>query len=182
VKVWSKILIHLVVAVILLLLFNFHSKTRYIKTAGRVIVIHDTIQETLRHDTIIYRNWIRYKKQIIKIDSLVHDTVLVKELLVDYGSDYYYNDTIINDSNLIAVIKDTISQNKIKYRSFHYALTQTINKYEKRDKRAYFVGGGLDFNNTYHIGFSTLKKRTLFGASYNFQHNTIQLDIKYRIR
>ncbi|MFY8248181.1 MAG: hypothetical protein ACOVJ5_00590, partial [Gloeomargaritales cyanobacterium] len=75
------------------------------------------IRDTLYKNT--YRN--RYIKGdsipfvIVAIDTTtIHDTV---HILSDYMRIYAYSDTINQDSNIF-VINDTISQNRIKSRSF----------------------------------------------------------------
>lgn len=89
------------------------------------------------------------------VDTIATDS-LRKELynnLTNYYTKNVYNDTIKQDSNFI-YLSDTISENKLLSRSYslHFnnpIITRTtINNISSR-KLKVFVGGGLEFNQTF---------------------------------
>jgi hypothetical protein len=47
-------------------------------------------------------------------------------LLTDYFASKYYRDTVVNDSSGIVIIKDTLSENRIKGRGVESKMTRTI--------------------------------------------------------
>ena len=106
------------------------------------------------HDTVYLKT---YRKTYIKGDSIpfviidvdtttIHDTAFI---MYDYNVSRAYSDTINQDSNIF-VIDDTISQNRIKSRSFKSKITEkTIyvkEYYAEKAKYRLFYGIRGDFS------------------------------------
>jgi hypothetical protein len=129
-----------------------------------------------------------YRKTYIKGDSIpyviiatdtttIHDTV---HILSDYMRIYAYSDTINQDSNIF-VINDTISQNRIKSRSFESKITEkTIyvkEFYAEKAKYRLFYGIRGDFSQS--NGLEVLspglminaKNKALIGLNLNINKN-----------
>jgi hypothetical protein len=129
-----------------------------------------------------------YRKTYIKGDSIpyviiatdtttIHDTV---HILSDYMRIYAYSDTINQDSNIF-VINDTISQNRIKSRSFEAKITEkTIyvkEYYAEKAKYRLFYGIRGDFSQS--NGLEVLspglmlnaKNKALIGLNLNINKN-----------
>ena len=138
------------------------------------------VRDTLYKNT--YRN--RYIKGdsipfvIVAIDTTtIHDTV---HILSDYMRIYAYSDTINQDSNIF-VINDTISQNRIKSRSFEAKITEkTIyvkEYYAEKAKYRLFYGIRGDFSQD--NGLEVLspglmlnaKNKALIGLNLNINKN-----------
>ena len=137
------------------------------------------------HDTVYLKT---YRKTYIKGDSIpyvviatdtttIHDTV---HIISDYMRTYAYSDTIKQDSNIF-VINDTISQNRIKSRSFESKITEkTIyvkEFYAEKAKYRLFYGIRGDFSQD--NGLEVLspglmlnaKNKALIGLNVNINKN-----------
>ena len=138
------------------------------------------VRDTLYKNT--YRN--RYIKGdsipfvIVAIDTTtIHDTV---HILSDYMRIYAYSDTINQDSNIF-VINDTISQNRIKSRSFEAKITEKtiyVKEYyaEKAKYRLYYgIRGDFSQDNGLEVLSHGLmlnaKNKALIGLNLNINKN-----------
>lgn len=129
-----------------------------------------------------------YRKTYIKGDSIpyviiatdtttIHDTV---HILSDYMRIYAYSDTINQDSNIF-VINDTISQNRIKSRSFESKITEkTIyvkQYYAEKAKYRLFYGIRGDFSQSNGLQVVSpglmlnVKNKALIGLNLNINKN-----------
>jgi hypothetical protein len=137
------------------------------------------------HDTVYLKT---YRKTYIKGDSIpfviiatdtiaTHDTAFI---MYDYNVSRAYSDTIKQDSNIF-VINDTISQNRIKSRSFESKITEkTIyvkEFYAEKAKYRLFYGIRGDFSQS--NGLEVLspglmlnaKNKALIGLNLNINKN-----------
>jgi len=137
------------------------------------------------HDTLYIKT---YRNRYIKGDSIpfviiatdttiIHDTAYI---LQDYNVSRAYSDTINQDSNIF-VIDDTISQNRIKSRSFKSKITEkTIyvkEYYAEKAKYRLFYGIRGDFSPS--NGLEVLspglmlnaKNKALIGLNLNINKN-----------
>ena len=129
-----------------------------------------------------------YRKTYIKGDSIpyviiatdtttIHDTV---HILSDYMRIYAYSDTINQDSNIF-VINDTISQNRIKSRSFEAKITEKtiyVKQFyaEKAKYRLYYgIRGDFSQSNGLEVLSPGLminaKNKALIGLNLNINKN-----------
>jgi hypothetical protein len=137
------------------------------------------------HDTLYIKT---YRNRYIKGDSIpfviidtdtttIHDTV---HILSDYMRIYAYSDTINQDSNIF-VINDTISQNRIKSRSFESKITEkTIyvkEFYAEKAKYRLFYGIRGDFSQSNGLEvlspglMLSAKNKALIGLNLNINKN-----------
>jgi hypothetical protein len=137
------------------------------------------------HDTLYIKT---YRNRYIKGDSIpfviiatdttiIHDTAYI---LQDYNVSRAYSDTINQDSNIF-VIDDTISQNRIKSRSFKSKITEkTIyvkEYYAEKAKYRLYYGIRADFSPS--NGLEVLspglmlnaKNKALIGLNLNINKN-----------
>lgn len=142
------------------------------------IVLKDTFYQPTIKDSIVYSTI--YKDKVSYVYDTFVDTVYV---IKDYLTKYYYQDTILSDSNGLIVIMDTIYRNRIKSRQNYVRL------YPKRFVETYtpkikiFVGlrvysnierSGINGSiamltkndNLYSIGYDPFNKNVLFSAYY----------------
>jgi hypothetical protein len=137
------------------------------------------------HDTLYIKT---YRNRYIKGDSIpfviiatdttiIHDTAYI---LQDYNVSRVYSDTINQDSNIF-VIDDTISQNRIKSRSFKSKITEkTIyvkEYYAEKAKYRLFYGIRGDFSPSNGLEVVSpglmlnAKNKALIGLNLNINKN-----------
>jgi hypothetical protein len=137
------------------------------------------------HDTVYIKT---YRNRYIKGDSIpfviiatdttiIHDTAYI---LQDYNVSRAYSDTINQDSNIF-VIDDTISQNRIKSRSFKSKITEKtiyVKEYyaEKAKYRLYYgIRGDFSSSNGLEVVSPGLmlnaKNKALIGLNLNINKN-----------
>lgn len=137
------------------------------------------------HDTVYLKT---YRNRYIKGDSIpfviiatdttvIHDTAYI---LQDYNVSRAYSDTINQDSNIF-VIDDTISQNRIKSRSFKSKITEkTIyvkEFYAEKAKYRLFYGIRGDFSQSNGLEvlspglMLSAKNKALIGLNVNINKN-----------
>jgi len=137
------------------------------------------------HDTVYLKT---YRKTYIKGDSIpfviiatdtiaTHDTAFI---MYDYNVSRAYSDTIKQDSNIF-VINDTISQNRIKSRSFESKITEKtiyVKEYyaEKAKYRLYYgIRGDFSQSNGLQVVSPGLmlnvKNKALIGLNLNINKN-----------
>jgi len=137
------------------------------------------------HDTVYTKT---YRNRYIKGDSIpfviiatdtttIHDTI---RILNDYNAVVAYTDTIKQDSNIF-VINDTISQNRIKSRSFESKITEKtiyVKEFyaEKAKYRLYYgIRGDFSQSNGLEVVSPGLmlnaKNKALIGLNLNINKN-----------
>jgi hypothetical protein len=142
----------------------------------KVKEVHDTVYQKTYRKTYIKGDSIPYV--IIATDTTtIHDTV---HILSDYMRIYAYSDTINQDSNIF-VINDTISQNRIKSRSFEAKITEKtiyVKEYyaEKAKYRLYYgIRGDFSQSNGLQVVSPGLmlnvKNKALIGLNLNINKN-----------
>jgi hypothetical protein len=113
-----------------------------------------TIKETIKYDTIsrIVPQYVpKITERIIREINWKDKDIDTSKILEDYFALYYYNDTVIKTDSLTVIVKDTITENKIRNRNANYTLvyqTKTIEKTELINKREFYYGAStvIDFN------------------------------------
>jgi hypothetical protein len=76
-------------------------------------------------------------------------------------------DTLFNDSTGFLILKDSISQNKIKSRS--YQRLNIITEKTILQDNLLFIGGGINSYSDIHIGASYMKKKNLFSINAGYR-------------
>jgi hypothetical protein len=146
--------------------------SKYVK----VKEVHDTVYQKMYRKTYIKGDSIPFV--IIATDTTtIHDTV---RILNDYNAVVAYTDTIKQDSNIF-VINDTISQNRIKSRSFESKITEkTIyvkEFYAEKAKYRLFYGIRGDFSQSNGLEvvspglMLSAKNKALIGLNLNINKN-----------
>jgi hypothetical protein len=87
----------------------------------------NTITDTTFTTQIMPGDSVPYEVQVhvpvpVYIDSLVYleGDIDTAAILADYFRKYYYSDTIYRDGNFMAVVRDSVSNNRIVYRAFDF--------------------------------------------------------------
>ena len=155
-----------------------------------VEVVIDTIHDTVEILSVQYVPSISY----IDTGSVLwkYHTIDTALILSDYFSKYYYQDTILNDTFGLIILRDTITQNKISYRNPHISIyprlikQTTLLKQVAPPKAKLFLGLGLGRNLT-HFSLSPslmliTKKETAYSLSYDLLNHDIYFTMYWKIR
>lgn len=143
---------------------------------NKIKEIHDTVYQKVYRKTYIKGDSIPYV--VVAIDTTtIHDTI---RIVNDYNAVLAYTDTIKQDSNIF-VINDTISQNRIKSRSFESKITEkTIyvkEFYAEKAKYRLFYGIRGDFSQSNGLEvlspglMLSAKNKALIGLNLNINKN-----------
>lgn len=173
----------LIISFFFLGVFAYESCHKTNKTEDIDLSKYEKVKEV--HDTLYQKT---YRKTYIKGDSIpyviiatdtttIHDTITVVK---DYLTVKAYSDTIKQDSNIF-VINDTISQNRIKSRSFESKITEkTIyvkEFYAEKAKYRLFYGIRGDFSRDNGLEVLSpglmlnVKNKALIGLNLNINKN-----------
>ena len=158
------------------------------------ITENDTVVKYIdRVDTIIL-NKTTYIPKIVyqKVDSIVwvHYQVDTLQILEDYFLVNYYQDTIMNDTNGLIYISDSVTRNRIVSRFpsiklYPHFITETITTKEPL-KNKVFIGLGVgrsaaEFGVSGNIGLMT-KKDNLYTVSYDMINKDIYLSLYWKLK
>ena len=155
-----------------------------------VEVVIDTIRDTVEILSVQYVPSISY----IDTGSTVwkHHTIDTALILSDYFSKYYYQDTVLNDSDGIVIINDTITQNKILFRNpqisiYPRLIKQTTILNQVPQLRAkIFLGLGLGRNmKQFSLSPSLMfisKKQTAYSISYDLLNQDVYFTMHWKIQ
>lgn len=150
------------------------------------VYITDTITY---QDTVYVPKWNTLKvTDTIYLDSIIKQIIIKEKLdtvyiIRDYFTPHFYKDTILNDSNGLIVVSDTIYQNKIKSRY------NSIKLYPQRIKppllTRYFIGGGINGGRD-RLGLSAgvgmlTKKDYLYQINYDMINKEVSFNIYIKL-
>jgi hypothetical protein len=150
-------------------------------------------------DTVSYRDTIYVpvikKKYIPKhVEVIRYDTVLLDvdtaEILKDYFTQLYYQDTILNDTNGLIVVCDTVAENRIKSRVVrkriypHY--TNTTIKVPEKKRIKIYAGIGLNgWLNKFGASGNILlqnKRDQIYSIGYDPFNQSAEFRIYWKLR
>lgn len=152
-------------------------------------VVHDTIPG----DTVPYPVEVKtpvpyavYYPDTVKITAII-DTMAI---LRDYFARRVYQDTITDDTSFMAVILDTISQNRIIDRQFLFQNLRpvAINTYVtpvEKERNKLFVGPAIGLTNRLDLGGSALlltKKEHAYAYQYQLTSKQHQFTMYWKIK
>ena len=114
------------------------------------------------------------------------------EILKDYFTGFFYQDTILNDSNGLIVISDVLYRNRIKSRKKYLKLSERtiyVTKYVPEDRKIkVFVGFGVGYGWKYYNPQLTAdimlltKKDNAYSVKYDVFNNSINLTMYWKLR
>lgn len=153
-----------------------------------VIIQKDTIHKTIYRDfmvpdTIIQNKYIT-KNVHDTIKVIVKDTVYIaSEIITDHFAKISYTDTILNDSNGLITISDTLYMNRLLNRYSDIKLINTTKTILDNKAHLYIgLGSNLSQNNiNVSLNGYLQKKNHLFGLGYNTDKQFL-INYSYRIR
>jgi len=166
----------LIVVLIIIILFLRNCSGEVVKPDNPTVITKiETKWDTIREKVPTYVP--KWKDRIVYEPS---DTVYIdtNKVLEDYFADYYYRDSVYNDSIKI-IIEDTISQNKIKSRDISLQIlypTITITRDSIVNERGFYAGIGVGGSKSQlnYVGGEFLyksRKRNAFGGGIGVNEN-----------
>ncbi|MFK5856097.1 MAG: hypothetical protein QM503_08210 [Bacteroidota bacterium] len=186
----ASYIIIIVLVAILLLQRECNTSTESYDCNHLVEVVTDTIYDTVEILSVQYVPSISY----IDTGSVVWkyhkiDTALI---LSNYFSKYYYQDTILNDTVGLIILRDTITQNRISYRNPSISIyprlikQTTLLKQVTQPKLKLFLGLGLGGNMS-HFSLSPslmliTKKQTSYSLSYDLLNNDVNFTMYWKLK
>ena len=184
---------YIIIIVLLAIIFLQRECNTSTKDSGcnhSVEVVIDTIHDTVEILSVQYVPSISY----IDTGSVLwkYHTIDTALILSDYFSKYYYQDTILNDTFGLIILRDTITQNKISYRNPHISIyprlikQTTILQQSNHPRAKVFLGFGLGGNmNHFSLSPSLMlitKKETAYSLSYDLFNQDVYFTMYWKIR
>ncbi len=180
-----------IIIVALLVIIFFQRECKHQPPANpQPVILYDTIHDTLSYPLFKYIPRLIYRDTgTVKWKSLPVDT---SAILADYFAKRFYKDTLLNDTNALIIVSDTISQNKIIYRLpdlriYPHIIRQTTYLKQKasfRRKLFLGIGAGGGFN---RFGLSAnmlyiTKKDHAYSFSYDLLNKSFYLGMYWKIK
>lgn len=97
-------------------------------------------------------------------------------IIQDYLSAKVYNDTLVSNNNITAILKDTVYQNSLRGRTFTYTLTTPVIKCQQKSFSLF-----LEADSRLSTSFIITKNRWLIQGGYDFKENYPFLGIGIKI-
>lgn len=177
----------LIIGIAIISIFVFLSKYLDLKCSNPNFKTKiDTIakvqyKERLKIDTLIIPKW-NIVKQNIYISDTIYRIDTITKIVTKYLTKNVYKDTILNDTNGLIVLTDTIYKNKIKDRKTQINLYKKTKIIQPRINH-FFITCGSQLHQEMNVSFG-LKyshKKNMFGANYS-TNKIISLEYSYRLR
>ena len=155
-----------------------------------------TIVDHYKTDTVIYHDTAYVPKldtilvkDTLYLDSIIREVIERERidtvyLLREHFTHNFYTDTILNDTNGLIVINDTLYRNRVKSRLNQIKLFNQVRDIKIRNK--YFVGLGV-VGSTDRMGLSAnfavlTKKKKLYSIGYDVINKDISLRFYFTLR
>lgn len=180
----------IIIVILLLLLFLQRECNTHQPCPECPEIVFDTI-----HDSVSYPVTIYVPKPIYKDTGTTkwrYHKIDTSQILADYFSKNFYLDTLLNDTNALIIIADTITRNKITYRLptiniFPHTITQTTYiKNNLTPNRKLFIGAGIGRNiNQFGLSPSLMyitKKENAYTISYDILNKDICFTIFWKVK
>ncbi len=114
-------------------------------------------------------------------------------ILQDYFCHYYYSDTIQKDSSFLAIINDSVSENRIVYRQFllqnlrETSINTTIITPPPKQKPEFYFGIGAggsytSFDLSGNLLLTIPKKRMAFSGSYGLMSRQVMVTAYFKFK
>jgi hypothetical protein len=136
----------------------------------------------------IYKPWPIYVKEIVEVPVIVDSAEVVKA----YFSKVFYADTITNDTSILAIIKDTLTQNKILSREvwLQNLRPQQVNNISdcppiEKNKARVLLGIGIQGIKQFGVPFSVIletPQRMAFSVGFDPINRNAEIGYFYRIK
>jgi hypothetical protein len=181
----------LFIIIIIIILFIIlkgcsNNNKNIINTTSEPIIIYKT--DTIR-DTIFSIDTITLNKPILKyIDVPIY--IDTNKVIKDYYVIREYKDTLVNDSNLIIVTKESIQHNKLNSIIVSYInmkptiINNTKYIYEQEINHLYigaFLNGSKDYL-VYGPQITYTKNKLAYNAGFGINNKSLYIGINYKLK
>ncbi len=183
-------LIIIVLIVVIIFQRECNPSIKYTDRNHNIEVVIDTIYDTVEIHSIQYVPSISYidtGSVVWKYHSI--DTALI---LADYFTKYYYQDTLLNDTNALFIVSDTITQNRIVSRIPQLTIyprlikQTTFVKQVSQPNAKLFIGIGIGRNRAQFALAPSLmlitKKQTAYSLSYDLLNRDTYITMYWKLR
>ena len=179
-----------IIVVLLVIIFLQRECTHKTPCTKETEIHFDTIHDTVPYPVVHYLPKIIYKDTgSVKWKSQPLDTPAI---LRAFFERHFYKDTLLNDTNALIIVSDTISQNKIIYRSpffriYPHIVRQIITiKQKAPNRRKLFLGLGAGSNiNRFGLSANMLyitKKEQAYYFSYDVLNKSFYMGMYWKIK
>jgi hypothetical protein len=180
----------IIIVALLVIIFLQRECNHETPHANQTVTLYDTIHDTLPYPVTHYVPKLIYKDTgHVRWQTQPVDTPAI---LSAYFERHFYKDTLINDTNALIVVSDTISRNRIIYRSPllriypHIIRQTTIITQKAPDRRKLFLGIGAG-RNLNRFGFSVnilylSKKEHGYSFSYDVLNKSFYVGMYWKIK
>ena len=179
-----------IIAVLLVIIFLQRECTHETPCTKTTQTLIDTIHDTIPYPVVRYLPKLIYKDTgSVKWKTQPVDTPAILQAFFER---HFYKDTLLNDTNALIVVSDTISQNKIIYRSpffriYPHIVRQTTTIRQKApNRRKIFLGIGTGRNiNRFGLSANMLyitKKEQAYSFSYDVLNKSFYVGMYWKIK
>ena len=147
------------------------------------IVVHDSIPYPVTE----YVPKIIYKNHFTEVGKLVDTNAIIAEFITRN----YYIDTLVNDTNALVIVEDTVSQNRIIWRKKQVSIfppsvyKTTIVTKQADPRRKLFVGIGVGRSaQSFGLAPSLLyisKRETAYSLSFDVVNNDAYFTLYFKL-
>lgn len=191
----KKYLSYLVIAALIVMIILMQQCRRTPEPEVITTVIHDTIPgDSVPYEVLlpkpypIYKDTGTTKWQYKDVDTCA--------ILRDYYAQYYYNDTLKNDTSALVIVNDVVTENRLQARKLIFqnrrptVINTTITNYGEMPVHKIYIGAGLN-NSLVNFDDNTLgltanvlwvtKNRWAYEAGYDIFHKSFEVTAFYKL-
>jgi hypothetical protein len=191
----KKYLSYLVIAALIVMIILMQQCRRTPEPEVITTVIHDTIPgDSISYEVLLPKPFPVYKDT--GSTKWKYKDVDTCAILKDYFAEYYYQDTLKDDTSALVIVNDMVTENRLQNRKLIFqnrrstVINTTINNYGEMPAHKIYFGAGLN-NSVVNFDENTLgltanvlwvtKNRWAYEASYDIFHNNIELTVFYKL-
>lgn len=191
----KKYLSYLVIAALIVMIILMQQCRRTPEPEVITTVIHNTIPgDSIPYEVLLPKPFPVYKDT--GSTKWKYKDVDTCAILKDYFAEYYYQDTLKDDTSALVIVNDMVTENRLQNRKLIFqnrratVINTTINNYGEMPAHKIYFGAGLN-NSVVNFDENTLgltanvlwvtKNRWAYEASYDIFHNNIELTVFYKL-
>lgn len=182
-----------IIAILIVLLIIMQQCRQPVPPEVLTTVTHDTIPgDSVPYEVLLPKPYPVFKDT----GSTKYKDVDTCAILRDYYAQYYYSDTMKNDTSALVIVNDMVTENKLQSRKLIFqnrrptAINTTINNYGEPPANKIYIGAGIgnsiaNFDdNTLALTANVLwvtKTRWAYEARYDILNKTAELTAFYKL-
>jgi len=191
----KKYLSYLVIAALIVMIILMQQCRRTPEPEVITTVIHDTIPgDSIPYEVLLPKPYPIYKDT--GSTKWKYKDVDTCAILADYYAEYYYQDTLKDDTSALVIVNDVVTENRLQSRKLTFqnrrptVINTTITNYGEMPAHKIYLGAGLN-NSVVNFDDNTLgltanvlwvtKNRWAYEAGYDVFHKSFELTAFYNI-